>query len=392
MRIPDTTAERLDFFTLYLLNDIMTFWQEHALDETTGALRTCIDDDGTILSDDIYLWSQLRGIWTYSALYNRIEKRKEWLNIAGGLTSFCNKYGRDDEGRWCYRVSPAGEILDGAISLYADGFAIYGLSEYYRATGSEEARRIALETYENVRKRLAKPGSYLTAPYTIPEGAKAHAVSMIFSLCFHELGKALERDDICDAGYELACEVMNSFRQRKSNLVLEYVGLNDKVLKSPEGRIVVPGHAIESMWFQIYIFRDRGEMDMVHNALECIKKHLEFGWDPEYGGILLGGDSKGKDPVWPNWEMKVWWPHTEAIYALVLAREFSKAEWIEEWFNKVMKYSFSTFPVMEHGEWTQRMNRKGEKVTDVIALPVKDPFHLPRALILSIESLRRQIT
>jgi len=43
----------------------------------------------------------------------------------------------------------------------------------------------------------------------------------------------------------------------------------------------------------------------------------------------------------------------------------------------------------ETGEWRQRLNRKGEPMNTIAALPVKDPFHLPGALILSVELLRR---
>ena len=39
----------------------------------------------------------------------------------------------------------------------------------------------------------------------------------------------------------------------------------------------------------------------------------------------------------------------------------------------------------------QRLDREGRKIHEVIALPVKDPFHLPRALILAVESLERQL-
>jgi N-acylglucosamine 2-epimerase len=47
------------------------------------------------------------------------------------------------------------------------------------------------------------------------------------------------------------------------------------------------------------------------------------------------------------------------------------------------------FPDKEFGEWTQKLDRQGNKINDLIALPVKDPFHLLRGLILAIETLER---
>ena len=44
-------------------------------------------------------------------------------------------------------------------------------------------------------------------------------------------------------------------------------------------------------------------------------------------------------------------------------------------------------PRREMNEWRQRLDRKGNPTTELIALPVKDPFHLPRAVILILQLL-----
>jgi N-acylglucosamine 2-epimerase len=180
-RFPDLLA----IYRAELLERTVPFWLKHALDRENGGILTCISDEGQVLSTDKYMWSQLRAIWTFSALYNMIEARQEWLDAARYIFNFAKQHGRDDMGRWVFAVDASGKVLQGATSIYADGFAIYGLTELARATGSQDAISLALETYENVQQRLARPGSYETAPYPIPEGVKAHGVSMIFSLVFH---------------------------------------------------------------------------------------------------------------------------------------------------------------------------------------------------------------
>jgi hypothetical protein len=43
----------------------------------------------------------------------------------------------------------------------------------------------------------------------------------------------------------------------------------------------------------------------------------------------------------------------------------------------------------EHGDWHQNLDRRGSPVPCVVkTLAVKDPFHLPRGLIYSINVLR----
>ena len=137
----------------------------------------------------------------------------------------------------------------------------------------------------------------------------------------------------------------------------------------------------------IHIYRHWGEEARIRQAVEAIRWHVELGWDPEYGGLLLAVDAAGGEPWWPFAESKLWWPHTEALYALLLAHAVSREPWALEWLQRVHDYAFQHFPVPKYGEWTQRLDRQGRPITETVALPVKDPFHLPRALILSTNLL-----
>ena len=224
-------------------------------------------------------------------------------------------------------------------------------------------------------------------PYPLPAGIKTHGVSMLFSLAFFELGQYLNSREITGSAMHHAHEVMQVFLRPERRLLFEYVDLDNRLIDSPQGRAVVPGHAIESMWFMIRIFQDRGDSEKIDRAIEAIRWHIEFGWDPEYGGIVLSRDADGGKPWWRFADAKLWWPHTEALYALLLAHAISGQQWALQWYERVHQYAFAHFPVPGHGEWTQKLDRKGDKITETVALPVKDPFHLPRALIYSIELL-----
>ncbi len=389
MKIIPRPVDLLAIYRAELLERVVPFWLTHAIDWQNGGILTCISDEGRVLSEDKYMWSQLRAIWTFSALYNRIEPRAEWLDVARHIFDFVKKYGRDREGRWVFAVDKTGRVLEGAASIFTDGFAIYGLTELARASGSQEAVDLALETYHNVQRRLARPGSYGIAPFQLPPNSKAHAVSMIFSLVFTELGDLLNDPHILQAGLQHADEVMDVFLRSETGLLYEYVHLDGSLIDSPQGRVVNPGHTIESMWFMIHIYRRGGNQARIRRAVEAIRRHVELGWDEEYGGIVLGRDAEGGPPWLPYADAKLWWPHTEALYALLLAYELSGEDWCLHWFERVHNYAFTHFPVPRWGEWTQKLNRQGQKITEVVALPVKDPFHLPRSLIFCIRLLSR---
>jgi N-acylglucosamine 2-epimerase len=250
-----------------------------------------------------------------------------------------------------------------------------------------------MTTAEKTLERLEDPSSYTTAPYKVPRGAKAHGVSMIFSNVFHQLGSFTGDEKILQAAYEHTRQVMTQFRRPEMQCVLEYVAENGSMLDVPEGRAVCPGHAIESMWFQIHIFMDRDEPEHTAQAVECIRWHVDMAWDPLYGGLRLARDAEtGDNPVWAFPDGKFWWVHTETLYALLLAYEQSEMQWCLDWYDDVHEWTFSHFPNPEHGEWKMRLQRDGREPDQPLVLtpmPVKDPFHTPRAFIYCIECLGR---
>jgi len=65
-----------------LLDRFVPFWFNCGIDWEHGGVLSCLNEDGTVVSTDKFTWSQARSVWTFSALYNRIEIRPEFLRAA----------------------------------------------------------------------------------------------------------------------------------------------------------------------------------------------------------------------------------------------------------------------------------------------------------------------
>ena len=123
-----------------------------------------------------------------------------------------------------------------------------------------------------------------------------------------------------------------------------------------------------------------------------------LGWDSEFGGLFRFVDRDGGRPrgegneeeqpadsdraeyekmVLGTWDSKLWWPHAEALYLFALLYEKSR------------DYAFSVFPDRCLGEWVQIRRRDGMPEDRVVALPVKDPFHILRSFIKLVELAER---
>jgi N-acylglucosamine 2-epimerase len=372
-----------------LLDGIVPFWARHGVDAEFGGVLSCMEEHGKPVSGDKYIWSQARWVWTCSALYNRIEKRPEFLTWARSTIKFLLQHGRDKQGRWVYHTTREGKTIEGATSIYSDCFVVYGLSEYCRAVPDAGLLALAKQIFESIQKRIETAGFAETAPYKLPPNRRNHGVPMILTEVAGELAKTLKDSAIAGAADEYAGQIMRHFVRPARRCLVEFLDREYREVPASEGTFVMPGHAIESMWFQMHRALTRKDTGTIRAAAKVLRWHLEKGWDKEYGGIFLGIDAEGHPPFLPNSDAKVWWPHTEALYALLLEHELTGEGWCKKWFDQVFEWSFDHFSMPEAGEWRQRLDRTGKPTTKVIALPVKDPFHLPRALILSLELLQR---
>ncbi len=378
-------AKLLGLYKTELLDDVMPWWMEHAIDREDGGILHDLAPDGTMRSGDKSMWSQGRALWTFSALYNRIGQRHEWLEVANHLCEFVLRIGRENEWVWPQRLHRDGSVKEGPRQIYADGFAIMGLTEYARATGVAEAIQAALATYETVQERMGVLGTHLAVPETIADIGKCQGISMIFSTVFHELGKLLDDAEILKAGHDHAAQILDQFRRPDRQLLLEYLALDGSELDAPEGRHCNPGHAIEAMWFVTHLFRDRGEKNRMDQAVECIRWHIEKCWDPDFGGMFGELEADGSVPE-PD-AAKAFWPHGEALYALLLAYEHCGEQWCLDWYDRVHEWTFAHFPVREHGEWREMVERDGSIPQQPGSMHTC--FHLPRTLMMCVDVLQR---
>ena len=371
-----------------LFQNVLPFWLEHAIDPG-GGINTCIADDGTVHSRDKLLWSQWRAVWVFSALHRRFPGEGDWLPVAKHIRDFALRHGWDEaEQGWRMRLSADGATVEGYTSIYVDAFAVYGLTEHFHAAGDEESLHWAKRTADRILDRLRLPHDQIPhAPYPIPPGARVHGIPMIHALVLWELGRAADDDRYRDAALKLTDEIRTRFYSRRRDMILERISADGSEYPPPLGTTVIPGHVVEDMWFQIHIARDIGDAEWIRECCRIMLRHLELGWDTEYGGLFLAIDAEGREEVgWTHPTSKIWWPHTEALYGTLLAHKQTGDEAFLDWHNRIRDYAFAKFPVREHGEWTQNLDRHGNPLDATVCLPVKDPFHLPRALIYCIEA------
>ena len=141
-----------------LEKNILRFWLDKMQDHENGGFYGRIDGQG-VLHPEAEKGAILnaRILWSFSAAY-RVLGNPEYLEVATRAKDYLIEHFVDKEyGGIYWSVDYKGQPLDTKKQFYAIGFAIYGLSEYARATGDREALDYAIELYECVEEHSFDP-------------------------------------------------------------------------------------------------------------------------------------------------------------------------------------------------------------------------------------------
>jgi N-acylglucosamine 2-epimerase len=377
------TPDRLRLlFTTYrggLLNDTLPFWIPRAVDREAGGYLTALDQDGSVLQTDKPVWVQGRLAWLLATLYNTVERREEWLEFSKHGIDFLNRHCFDADGRMFYSVTRDGRPLRKRRYLFSETFATIALSAYGTAAKDGQAVRQALDLFKLTLRYHTEPG--LLEPKMIPatRPMKGLAMPMILLATAQELRKAIA-DPLCDRVIDESIrEIERDFVKPELRCVLETVGPNGEFYDTFEGRNVCPGHSIEAGWFILEEARRRGnDPRLIEIGTRIIDWSLPLGWDERYGGLYYFRDARGLPSSEYPHDMKLWWPHNEAIIATLLAYHLTGDARYERWHGMVHEWAHAHFPDRLHGEWFGYLHRDGTVSTRLKGNMWKGPFHLPR--------------
>lgn len=404
--------ETLDFYVSQIEDDFMPYWRKF-VDEENGGIFNCINNFGDKkLSNDKFTWSQGRYLWVLGKIHD--------LNKKGILTKidnndikkqmhktydFIQTYSIYDR-KCCYLLDEFGnKVLDEKTnrydaSIFADCFAIIGITQYISSLNKIDLVDDVKDLYESVLERIEKD-DFLTQPYPIPEGYKIHSIPMILLNTTYEYIKMLQKlginyDKEVKLGLGYVETLLVDFY--RNGLIREHISTDENYETCLLDRHVNPGHTLEDMWFIIEFLQEFGDISKyLTKILEISQKTFDLGWDEEQGGLFRFIDRDGTAPrgkcgdsdfeitIQNSHDMKLWWPHSEILYLFLLLYELTDDPKMLENYEKSYEYVFKTFPNKEIGEWIQIRKKDGSPEEKVVALPVKDPFHILRNFIKIVE-------
>ena len=372
-----------------LLDRVMPFWMEKSIDKEFGGYFTCLERDGEVFDTDKFIWLQGREVWMLSKLYNKVEKRQEWLDAAIQGAEFLKKYGHDGNLNWYFALDREGNPLVEPYNIFSYTFAVIAFGQLSIATGNQEYADIAKKTFDIVLSKVDNPKGRWSKAAPGARSLKSFALPMILCNVALEIESLLDKDFLDKTIETCVHEVMDVFYRPELGLIVEHLGTNNEMVDCMDGRLLNPGHAIEAMWFIMDLGKRLGDQALIEKAVKIALAEVEYGWDEKYGGIFYFMDRLGRPLQQLEWDQKLWWVHIETLITMIKGYELTGSEECLAWFERIHDYVWSHFMDPEHPEWFGYLNRQGEVLLTLKGGKWKGCFHVPRGLMQVYQSLER---
>ena len=383
----------VSFATLYLkelTQEVIPFWEKYSIDRENGGYFTCINDQHKVFDTDKFVWLQARQVWTFATLYDCLEKKQTWFEIARSGSDFLEKYGHDGNYNWFFSLKRDGQPLMMPYNIFSYTFACMAMGKMHHITGEDNYKTAVDQTFKKITHRAAKPKDRWDKSYPDARPLKNFALPMILCNLYNELGDLVPEEEKEQRTHACVNEIFDLFWDEERGVILENISPKGSFSDTFDGRLINPGHGLEAMWFIMDLGVQLDRKDWIDRSVEMALSIVEKGWDKEQEGIFYFMDAQGHPPQQLEWDQKLWWVHLEAMICFLKGYELtgSKACWY--WFKKIHHYTWSHFRDSKRGgEWYGYLNRSGEVRLSLKGGKWKGCFHVPRALFKLYEISKR---
>jgi N-acylglucosamine 2-epimerase len=396
------TALRGDF-EKDLLESVVPFWEKFSPDREFGGYLTCLDRDGTCFDTDKFTWMQGRELWCFSHLFATVEQKPEWLELARLGADFLNRNGRADDGDYYFSLDRQGKPLVEPYNIFSDCFCAAGFAEYgkalkaSRAPGEDWATAEALRIWERIQVRKSNPKGVWTKQIAGARPVRAMAIPMI-QLWLASVFRGIVPDSRLDAVVGQSIRDVATFHlNRDKKAVFERSMPDGSRPQGMEGRLLSPGHALETLLFILDAMKGKTPAELAamgvpdwldaNQVVDAMLWSVERGWDEVNGGIFYYRDYEGFPTEKLEAAMKLWWVHAEALCAFVLAYKVTGRRECWDWFVRIKEWTWQHFIDPEFGEWYGYLDEAGKPAFGLKGGKWKGMFHTPRALLFCARTL-----
>ncbi len=375
------------------LEHILKYWTDFCLDNEFGGFAGRRDHFNRQIngaSKGVVLNARI--LWTFSAAYN-FTHHPEYLALADRAYQYINENFSDKEfGGLFWELDEKGTVLNSRKQIYAQGFGIYGFSEYFKASKNPQALEKAIGLFECIEKFSYDPveGGYFEA------FANDWSILKDFRLSPKDANepKSMNTHLHILEPYTNLLKIWpdNQLREKTAALIRIFLDkiidprthhfnlffANDWTVQSP---IVSYGHDIEGAWLLYEAAIAVGETKLIaevsENLVQMVDATLADGCD------LDGSLFNEKDMLSGHLDTdKHWWMQAEAMVGLAYAWKITGKDIYKNQLVNVWQFIRTTMIDWVNGEWFWRVDKDGIPIASEDKAGFwKCPYHNSRAMM-----------
>ncbi|MBP1582432.1 MAG: AGE family epimerase/isomerase [Victivallales bacterium] len=373
-----------------LTQRVIPFWEEHCVDREYGGYFTSLDRDGSVYDTMKYMWMQWRIVYMFALLARTPYRQDSFLPIARQGFDFLTVHGKAEDGTYYFALNREGVPAIAPYNIYSDCFAAMGAAALFAATGEDKFRAEAESAMRSYIRRLDNPKGRWEKSLAGKPAYRSHGHYMMLANLASVMREMLGSDEFEHEADNAVDLVVNHFWKPEKRMLFENLKPDLSLdLDSCEGRFLNPGHGLESMWFVLQYAERKNCPDLIARAADIIRGIFDYGTDRQNGGIFYFLDACGKPHLELQWNMKLWWPHCEALIATLYAYRLTGDQFFLDKFREIDAYAWSHFRDPVYPEWYAYLNMYGEPTHLLKGGKWKTFFHLPRALYLCLDQMKK---
>lgn len=380
-----------------LQKNILRFWLDKMVDQKHGGFYGRIDGHEHLHADaEKGAILNARILWAFSAAY-RVLGDKTYLEAASRAKHYIIDHFIDPEyGGVYWSLDCNGKPLDTKKQFYAIGFAIYGMSEYARATGDAEALKVAIDLYRCIEEHALDHEyngyieamtrdwqpiadmrlSELDANYPKSQNTHLHIIEP-----YTNLYRVWKSDELKASLHNL----IDIFTDRILNPETHHLDLFfDMDWKRGAGALESYGHDIECSWLiheAALVLGDAEVLKKVEPIVEMVAKASEKGLNAD--GSMV--HEANLDTGYVDSDLH-WWVQAEAVVGFFNIYQYFGDESALQKAQHCWTYIKENLIDNENGEWHWSRRKDGTlNLDDDKAGFWKCPYHNSRMCLEIIE-------
>jgi mannobiose 2-epimerase len=381
-----------------LTGNILPFWMTRSVDKVNGGFYGALTNDLEIHNEvprSAILCARI--LWTYATAYRKLGDRQYLAMADWAYTTLRGVFLDPEYGGVYWTVDAAGQPVFDRKHHYAQAFAIYGLSEYYWATGQAESLALAQTLFQLLEKHAYDPvyGGYIEGSSRTWETLTDMRLS--------------DRDLNCRKSMNTMLHVLEAY----TNLLRVW----------PDATLKAQHRALIEIFLQHILDPATGHFKLFFNDhWDSLLPNVSFGHDIEGSWLLLEAAGVQADPALlarvrqaslqiatavyqdglePDGSLpyeagpqglvdsdKSWWVQAEAMLGFYNAYQLSGQPHFAQAARHSWDYIQANMVDRVHGDWIKKLHRDGTVDENYYKVgPWECPYHHSRACFEMLDRL-----